>query len=36
LPSTVHALKAVGLSMLIELGAGLLATAIWLTGVFIT
>jgi uncharacterized protein len=35
-PSTVHALRAVGLSMLIELGAGLLATAIWLTGVFIT
>lgn len=34
-PSTVHALKAVGLSMLIELGAGLLATAVWLLGVWL-
>ncbi|GAB6897313.1 DUF456 domain-containing protein [Kineosporia succinea] len=32
-PSTVQALKAVGLSMLIELAAGLLATAVWIGGV---
>jgi uncharacterized protein YqgC (DUF456 family) len=31
-PSTRAALKAVGLSMLIELGAGLLAAATWLAG----
>jgi uncharacterized protein YqgC (DUF456 family) len=32
-PSTVHALKAVGLSVLIELGAGLLMAAAWLVAV---
>ncbi len=32
-PSTVHALKAVGLSILIELGAGLLIAGAWLTAV---
>jgi uncharacterized protein YqgC (DUF456 family) len=32
-PSTVHALKAVGLSVLIELGAGLLMAAAWLAAV---
>jgi uncharacterized protein len=31
--STVHALKAMGLSILIELGAGLLMAAAWLAGV---
>lgn len=31
--STVHALKAVGLSILIELGAGLLIAAAWLSAV---
>jgi len=31
-PSTRRALAAVGLSILIELGAGLLATGIWVTG----
>ena len=31
--STVHALKAMGLSILIELGAGLLMAAAWLGGV---
>lgn len=30
-PSTVFAMKAVGLSILIELAAALLATAVWLT-----
>jgi len=35
-PSTWHALKAVGLSILIELVAGLAATAVWLTGVVVT
>ena len=35
-PSTWHALKAVGLSILIELIAGLAATAVWLTGVVVT
>lgn len=30
--STVHALKAMGLSILIELGAGLLMAAAWLAG----
>jgi uncharacterized protein YqgC (DUF456 family) len=33
--STVHALKAVGLSMLIELGAGLLIAAAWLAAVLL-
>ena len=32
-PSTVHALKAVGLSILIELAAGLLIGAAWLAAV---
>lgn len=32
-PSTVHALKAVGLSILIELGAGLLMAVAWLGAV---
>jgi uncharacterized protein YqgC (DUF456 family) len=31
-PSTKHALRAVGWSMLIELAAGLLMTAAWVTG----
>ena len=35
-PSTKHALRAVGLSILIELVAGLAATAVWLTGVVVT
>lgn len=35
-PATVHALKAVGLSMLIELVACLLAAATWATGVVLT
>jgi uncharacterized protein len=35
-PSTSHALKAVGLSILIELVAGVVATCAWLTGVFLT
>ena len=35
-PSTKHALKAVGLSILIELAAGLLATFIWVAGVVLT
>ena len=34
--STRHALKAVGLSILIELAAGLLAAATWLVGVAVT
>jgi uncharacterized protein YqgC (DUF456 family) len=34
-PSTRQAVAAVGLSMLIEFGAGLLATAIWLAGVLL-
>ncbi|GAA3639589.1 DUF456 domain-containing protein [Kineosporia mesophila] len=34
-PSTVQAVKAVGLSMLIELAAGLLATAVWIAGIVI-
>jgi uncharacterized protein len=33
-PSTKHALKAVGLSMLIELAAGLGVAGAWLVGVF--
>jgi len=35
-PSTWHALKAVGLSILIELAAGVAATCVWLTGVILT
>lgn len=35
-PSTKHALKAVGLSILIELAAGLVATFIWVAGVVLT
>lgn len=35
-PATVHALKAVGLSMLIELAAALLAAAVWVVGVVAT
>jgi uncharacterized protein YqgC (DUF456 family) len=35
-PATVHALKAVGLSMLIEVSANLVAAAVWVTGVVIT
>jgi uncharacterized protein YqgC (DUF456 family) len=35
-PATVHALKAVGLSMLIEVVAGLLAASAWVVGVVLT
>lgn len=35
-PSTKHALKAVGISILIELAAGLAATAVWVGGVVVT
>jgi uncharacterized protein len=35
-PATVHALKAVGLSMLIELAACLLAACVWAVGVVVT
>ncbi|WP_299055622.1 DUF456 domain-containing protein [uncultured Nocardioides sp.] len=35
-PSTVHALKAVGLSILIELTACLLAATVWVAGVVAT
>ena len=35
-PSTKHALKAAGLSILIELTAGVLATMVWLAGVVAT
>ena len=35
-PATTHALKAVGLSMLIELVACLLAATVWVAGVVIT
>ena len=35
-PSTREALRAVGLSILIELGAALLATAVWIAGVVAT
>jgi uncharacterized protein YqgC (DUF456 family) len=35
-PSTVHALKAVGVSILIELAAGLLILATWIAGVVAT
>jgi len=34
-PSTVHALRAVGLSVLIELGAGLLIASAWLAAVLL-
>lgn len=35
-PATVHALKAVGLGILIELGFGVLAAATWALGVVLT
>ena len=35
-PATKHALRAVGLSLLIELAATLLAAATWVTGVVLT
>jgi uncharacterized protein YqgC (DUF456 family) len=35
-PATVHALKAVGLGILIELGFGILAAATWVVGVVLT
>jgi uncharacterized protein YqgC (DUF456 family) len=35
-PSTKHALRAVGLSILIELAAGLVATLVWVVGVLAT
>ena len=35
-PSTSHALKAAGLSILIELAAASVATCVWLTGVVLT
>ena len=35
-PSTKHALKAVGFSILIELAAGVVATCVWVTGVVLT
>lgn len=35
-PSTTHALKAVGLSILIELVAGVLAAGTWVVGVILT
>jgi len=35
-PSTKHALKAVGLSILIELAAAFVATCVWVTGVVLT
>ncbi len=35
-PSTKHALRAVGLSILIELVAGLVATFVWVAGVLAT
>ena len=35
-PSTRHALRAAGLSILIELGAGLAATMVWVAGVLAT
>lgn len=35
-PSTVHAMKAVGLSILIELVAGVLAAGTWVVGVLLT
>jgi hypothetical protein len=35
-PSTQHSLKAVGLSILIELAAAVVATCVWVTGVALT
>lgn len=35
-PSTKHALRAVGLSILIELVAGVLAAGVWVAGVVVT
>jgi ABC-type Fe3+ transport system permease subunit len=35
-PSTKAALRAVGVSMLVELASALLATAVWVVGVIIT
>jgi len=35
-PSTKHALRAVGLSILIELTAGIVATLTWIVGVVVT
>jgi uncharacterized protein YqgC (DUF456 family) len=35
-PSTTHALKAVGVSMLIELAAGMLAALTWFAGTLLT
>jgi uncharacterized protein len=35
-PSTIHSLKAVGLSILIELAAAFVATCVWVTGVVLT
>lgn len=35
-PATVHALKAVGLAMLIEFTASMLAAAVWVAGVVVT
>ena len=35
-PSTVHSLKAVGHSIVIELAAGVLATLVWIVGVVVT
>jgi uncharacterized protein YqgC (DUF456 family) len=35
-PSTSHALRAVGLSILIELAAAVAATLVWVTGVVLT
>lgn len=34
-PSTLHALRAVGLSILIELASGLIATAVWIVGLIL-
>jgi uncharacterized protein YqgC (DUF456 family) len=35
-PSTRHAVRAVGWSILIELAAGLLATAVWVIGIIVS
>ena len=35
-PSTKHALRAVGLSIVIELAAGAVATCVWIVGVVLT
>ena len=35
-PSTVHALKAAGLSILIELAAGVAAALVWVVGLVVT